>query len=117
MEYRTITKGNYSGWTIKVSNEVYVETIEGDRFPRLNWFVAVANPFGDQFRHKHNFMFFESASGFAINVFNKLSKNEAELNLDEHWYQIEAEYGSEAYLAYQEAEDVYNEYENDNFNL
>ncbi|OQA45000.1 MAG: hypothetical protein BWY47_02146 [Bacteroidetes bacterium ADurb.Bin302] len=112
-DYITIKTGKYAGWTLKVLSDVYVEVVEGEQHVNHVWFLVIANPYGDQFRHHHHFMFHESAHGFAINVFNKLSNCMAELNLDEHWYQIHAEYGSDAYLDYQEAEDVYDEYEKD----
>lgn len=112
-----ITSGKFKNWDLEVMNEAYVELVEGDQFVRLNHFVIATNPHGDRFRHLHNFRWSSSAEAYCEKMFNVMNTTDTDLDLDKYWHQIEAQYGSDAYLEYQEAEDVYAEYEADNFNL
>lgn len=112
-----IKSGKYSGWDLDVMNEAYVEMVDGDQFVRIVDFVIATNPHGDRFRHRHNFCWTKNAEAYCKKMLDIMNTTDTDLNLDEYWYQIEAEYGSDAYLEYQEAEDVYAEYEADNFNL
>lgn len=112
-----ITSGKFKNWDLETSNEVYTEVVEGDVFVRCHHFVVATNPHGDCFRHNHNFKWGSSAEEYCKKMLNVMNTTDTDLDLDKYWHQIEAQYGSDAYLEYQEAEDVYAEYEADNFNL